>query len=79
MRIQILGTGCPNCKRLETNTLDALKTAGIQAELEKITEIDKIMEFGVLSTPALAVDGKVMSAGRVLNKAQIIEILGRLP
>jgi small redox-active disulfide protein 2 len=75
MKVQILGSGCPNCKRLEANAKEAVEVMGISAEIEKVTEIEKIMEFGVMSTPALAVDGIVKSAGRVLNKDQIIQIL----
>jgi len=75
MKIQILGSGCPNCKRLEENTREALKSAGIEAEIEKITDIDKIMDFGVMMTPALAVDGVVKSTGKVLNSKQIIDVL----
>lgn len=75
MKIQILGSGCPNCKRLEANAIEALKTSGVQAEIEKVSEIEKIMEMGVMMTPALAVDGVVKSAGRLLSKDQIIQIL----
>ncbi len=75
MKVQILGSGCPNCKRLEENAAEALKAAGITAEIEKVTDIEKILEMGVMMTPALAVDGVVKSTGRVLNKDQIIQIL----
>lgn len=75
MKIKILGSGCSNCKKLEANVNEALKTSGIQAEIEKVTDIDKIMEYGVMMTPALVVDEVVKSAGKVLNKEQIIKIL----
>lgn len=75
MKIQILGSGCQNCKKLEANAREAIKTSGIPAEMEKVTDIDKIMEFGVMMTPALAVDGVVKSTGKVLNKNQIIDFL----
>lgn len=75
MKIQILGSGCTNCKRLEANAVDAVRASGIQAEVEKITDIEKIVEMGVMMTPALAVDGIVKSTGKVLNQEQIIRIL----
>ena len=75
MKIQILGSGCPNCRKLEANTLEALKELGLQAEVEKVTDMDRIMEFHVMMTPGLVVDGVVRSAGKVLNRKQIIDIL----
>jgi small redox-active disulfide protein 2 len=75
MKVQILGSGCPNCKRLEANAAEAIKVSGIPAEIEKVTDIEKIMEMGVMMTPALAVDGIVKSAGRVLSRDQIIPYL----
>ncbi|MGC8765092.1 MAG: thioredoxin family protein [Brevinematia bacterium] len=75
MKIQILGVGCPNCKRLEENAREALKALGINAEIEKVTDIDQIMNFGVMMTPALAIDGVVKSSGKVLTKEQIMELL----
>ncbi len=75
MKVQILGSGCSNCKRLESNAVEAVKILGIPADIEKVTNIEKIMEMGVMMTPALAVDGVVKSAGRVLNKDQIMQIL----
>ena len=65
MKIQILGTGCPKCKKLAENTEAAATGLGIEFELEKVTEIDEILEFGVMMTPALAVDGEVKVTGRV--------------
>jgi small redox-active disulfide protein 2 len=75
MKIQILGSGCANCKKLEANAIEAAKAAGIPVQIEKVTEIEKIMEFGVISTPAIAIDGTVKSSGRVLTKDQIVQIL----
>ncbi len=75
MKIQILGGGCPNCKKLEANAREAITALGINAEVEKITDIDQIMSFGVMMTPALAIDGVVKSSGKVLSKEQIIELL----
>jgi len=64
-KIQVLGTGCPKCKKLTANAEAAAKALGIEYTLEKVTEINKIMEFGVLMTPALAVDGEVKVRGEV--------------
>jgi len=75
MNIQILGTGCPKCKQLEANAHAAVAELGIEAAVEKITEIDRIMDMGVMVTPALALDGTVKSAGKILTKDQIIAIL----
>ena len=69
--IQILGTGCPKCKLLFANVEAAVKSAGIEAQLEKVDKIADIMKFGVMSTPALVVDGAVKSVGKVLNPEEI--------
>ena len=71
MIIKILGTGCSKCKKLEANTREALKQTGIQAEVQKITEINDIMKYNVFVTPALVVDDEVKSAGKVLTSDQI--------
>ena len=65
MEIKILGTGCPKCKRLTEVAGLAAKELGIQYTLEKVTDLEKIMEYSVLSTPALVVDGVVKVSGRV--------------
>jgi len=75
MTIQILGTGCPKCKALEANARLAIEAGNIEASVEKITEIDKIMDMGVMITPALAIDGEVKSSGKLLSKDQILAIL----
>ncbi|WP_319561080.1 thioredoxin family protein [Marispirochaeta sp.] len=75
MKIQILGSGCPKCKMLEQQAREAMNEAGIEAEIVKVTDINDIMEMGVMITPALAVDGDVKSSGKVLNKDQIIPML----
>jgi small redox-active disulfide protein 2 len=64
-KLQILGTGCAKCLKLAENTKAAADTLGIAYEMEKITQIDQIMKFGVMYTPALAVDGVVKVAGKV--------------
>ena len=75
MKIQILGTGCPKCKQLAENAEKAAKELGVEYELEKITQINEIMKFGVMMTPGLAVDGKVKSVGKLLNAAEIGALL----
>jgi small redox-active disulfide protein 2 len=74
-KIQILGTGCPKCKTLAENVEEAAKSLGIEYELVKITDINEIMTFGVMMTPALAVDGKVKSTGKLLSVDDIKELL----
>ena len=64
-KVQVLGTGCPKCRKLAANTKAAAEAAGIEYEIEKITDINEIMKFGVMMTPALAVDGEVKVAGKV--------------
>ena len=70
-KIQILGTGCPKCKLLYANAEAALKSAGIAAQIEKVEKIVDIMKFGVMSTPAIVVDGAVKSVGKVLSPEEI--------
>lgn len=74
-KIQILGTGCPKCKKLAENAEAAAKDLGIEYEIEKVTDINEIMNFSVMMTPALAVDGDVKVAGRVLSVEDIKAIL----
>ncbi len=75
MKIQILGTGCPKCKTLMANAEAAVQSAGIEATVEKVDQIADIMKMGVMITPALAVDGKVVSAGKVLSADDIKKFL----
>jgi small redox-active disulfide protein 2 len=75
MIIQILGTGCPKCKQLAQNAEQAARELGLEFQIEKITELDKIFGFGVMTTPALAVDGAVKLAGRVATPTEIRELL----
>jgi len=75
-KIQILGTGCPKCNMLKANAETAVKELGIDVEIEKISDIIEIMNFGVMSTPAIAIDGKVISAGKVLKPEDIKKHLG---
>jgi small redox-active disulfide protein 2 len=70
-KIQVLGAGCPKCKKLAENAEAAAKELGIEYELEKVTGINDIMKFGVMMTPALAVDGQVKVVGKVLSPDEI--------
>ncbi len=70
-KIQILGTGCPKCKTLFAHAEAAVKALGIEAQIEKVEKIPDIMKFGVMTTPALVVDGVVKSAGKVLSSEDI--------
>ena len=75
-KIQILGTGCPKCKKLAENAETAAKELDVEYELVKVTDINEIMKFGVMITPALAVDGDVKSAGKVLSAEEIKKAIG---
>ncbi len=74
-KIQILGTGCPKCKKLAENAESAARDPGIEYELEKVTHINDIMAMGVMMTPALAIDGEVKVAGKVLSPEDIKAML----
>ena len=75
MKIEILGPGCPKCKRLFQNTKEAINDLHLEAEIAKVEDIQKIMEAGVMMTPALTVEGEVKSAGKVLSVDEIKKIL----
>jgi small redox-active disulfide protein 2 len=74
-RIQILGTGCPMCKKLAENASTAAKAMGIECQLDKVTDINEIMKFGVMMTPALVVDGTVKVVGKVPTPDEIRKLL----
>ena len=74
-KIQILGTGCQKCKKLAENAEVAAKSLGFEYELVKVTDINEIMKFGVMMTPALAVDGEVKSTGKALSVDDIKKLL----
>ena len=74
-KIQILGTGCAKCMKLTENAEQAARGAGIEFEIEKVTSINDIMNYGVMITPALAVDGVVKSVGKVLSVEEIKKFL----
>ena len=71
MIIKVLGTGCPKCKKLEENARIAIKELGSNATIEKVTDLDQIMDYGVMITPALVIDDKVVSSGKVLSAIDI--------
>ena len=75
MKIEILGTGCSKCKTLEENAKKAVAQIGGFHEVKKVEDIVEIMNYGVMSTPALVVDGKVKSSGKTLTPNEIIELL----
>jgi small redox-active disulfide protein 2 len=74
-KIQILGTGCAKCMKLTANAEEAAKQVGIEFEIEKVADINKIMNYGVMMTPALAIDGQVKSVGKVLFPEEIKKLL----
>lgn len=76
MKIKVLGTGCPKCQELEQKVKEVVEEMKLEASVEKVTDIAEIVGFGVMSTPALAVDGKVVFAGSVPEIGRIKEVLG---
>ena len=76
VKIHVLGTGCPKCATLAANAEAAATELGVAFELEKITDLNEIMGFGVMLTPALVVDGEVKSVGKALSADAIKELLG---
>jgi len=77
IKIQILGTGCPKCKKLAENTEAAARILGIEYEIEKVTDINEIMKFGVMMTPALAVNGEVKTVGKLSSVEEIKKIISQ--
>ncbi len=75
MLIQVLGTGCPNCKKLTENTQAAVASLGLEVTIEKVEDVREIAKFRVMRTPALAVDGKVVLSGKVASPAEIATLL----
>ena len=75
MKIEILGKGCPKCNRLVQNTRIAVKALGIDAEIVKVTDINRIVDYGVMNTPGFAVNGIVKSSGKVLSTKEIISLI----
>ena len=75
MEIKILGTGCPKCKRLEQLTRQALETAGVEAVVDHVTDIEAIMAYPILSTPGLVIDEELKSSGRLPRMQEIVDWL----
>lgn len=75
MKIEVLGPGCPRCQSLEANVKEALKQLGMEADVEKVTEMGQIAAKGVMSTPGVVVDGEVKSAGKLLSVDELKAIL----
>jgi small redox-active disulfide protein 2 len=76
MKLQILGTGCPKCQLLAANVEAAAEALGLEYELVKVTDINEIMAFGVMMTPALAIDGEVKVVGKVPDVETVKGLLG---
>ena len=75
MKIEILGSGCSSCMKLAKNAEEAVKKAGVDCEVEKVTDFGRIMGYGVMTTPALVLDGVVKSVGKMLSVDDIKKIL----
>lgn len=75
MEIRILGPGCPNCERLARNLVDALAELDLEADVQKVEKLEQIMRYGVMATPALAIDGKVVVKGRVPSSDELKRLL----
>jgi len=76
MKLEVLGTGCAKCKALEEATKQAVAKVGGFHQIEKVEDIEKIMGYGVMSTPALVIDGVVKSSGKLLNVEEIVALMG---
>ena len=75
-KIQILGTGCAKCQKLADNAKQAAENLGLDYDMEKVTDLNQIMSFGVMTTPGLVVDGKVLITGKVPSPTDIEKLLG---
>lgn len=71
MKIEVLGTGCPRCKEVEKRVMDVLAETGIAADIEKVTDIRKFAQMGILSTPGLVINGKVKAQGKIPSKDEV--------
>ncbi len=77
MEIKVLGPGCPKCQQTEKVVKEALAESGVDADVEKVTDIMKIAGYGVFGTPAVVVDGEVKSVGKIPSKADVLSWLGK--
>jgi len=75
LTIKILGTGCPNCHKLEAETKKAVANLAVEAEIEKVTDYQKILEYNILSTPGLVINEKVVSSGKIPSQGELISLL----
>lgn len=75
LEIKILGTGCPNCRKLESETKKAVETLSLEANFEKVTDFQEIMDYNVLSTPGLVINGEVVSSGRIPSQSELTSYL----
>jgi len=75
MKIEIFGNGCPKCKQLEANAKKAVEELKIKADIVKVTDIEKIIAMNILVTPALGINGKIVSSGKVLSAKEIMNFL----
>jgi small redox-active disulfide protein 2 len=75
LKIQILGTGCTKCNNLADNAKEAAATLGVPVEVEKITDLNDIMTFGCMTTPGMAINGTLVSQGKLLKPGQIVELI----
>lgn len=69
--VKVLGSGCPNCRRLEVVARQAAQAAGVAIELEKVTDLQAILAYEILATPGLVIDGKVVSSGRIPTQTEV--------
>lgn len=76
MKIEILGTGCSKCQALTLHVKEAVAKKGLFAQIEKVEDLMQIMRYGVTSTPALVIDGKIVSSGKLLSVDEIVALLG---
>ena len=77
MKLEVLGPSCAKCNKLYEATKEAVQKAGVTAEVTKVSDLAQIMKYGVLSTPALVIDGKVASSGKVLAPDEIAKVLAK--
>ncbi|MDK2812217.1 redox-active disulfide protein 2 [Petrotoga sp. HWH.PT.55.6.1] len=76
--VKILGSGCPKCNQLEVTTKEALQQLGMDTAIDHVTDFSEIAAYGVMTTPALVVDGKVVSYGKVLKTEEVVELLQKV-